>query len=105
MDTKLELWIGLVELRPFDKKAYGADGSFTNIITWASNVAEFRQKAETIAATMDLFVVDVEDAEPYLKRLQAYEVTEEIEEMASRAASNPNAIVYGTFYRHLRDDA
>ena len=105
MDTELELWIGLVELRPFDKKAYGAAGSFTNIITWASNIAEFRQKAETIAATMELFVVDVEDAEPYLKRLQTNEVTEEIEGMASRAEGNPNAIVYGTFYRYPRDEA
>jgi len=101
----LELWIGLVELRPFDKKAYGAAGSFTNIITWASNVAEFRQKAEIIAATMNLFVVDVEDAQPYLKRAQAHEVTEEIEEMASRAEGNPNAIVYGIFYLYPRDEA
>jgi hypothetical protein len=32
-------------------------------------------------------------------------VTEEIEEMASRAEGKLNAIVYGTFYRYPRDDA
>jgi hypothetical protein len=54
LDATVELWVGLVELRPCDKKAYGVAGSFTNIITWAPNIAEFRQKAETIAATMEL---------------------------------------------------
>ena len=105
MDADLELWIGLVELRPFDKKAYGAAGSFTSIITWASNVVQFRQKAETIASTLGLFVVDVEYAEPYLERLQAHEVSEDVEGMASRAKGNPNAIVYGTFHRYRQDEA
>jgi hypothetical protein len=105
MKIKREIRIGLVELRPLDKKAYGAAGSFTNIVTWASNPAEFRKKAETIASTMDLFVLDIEDAEPYLNRNRPHEVSEEIEEIASRAESNPNAIIYGTFHRYSRDGA
>ena len=93
-----ELWIGLIEIRPVDRKAYGAAGAFVDILTWASDPAEFRAKAETIARTMDLYVVDVENEQPLSTRLANTTPSEELEEMISRAESNPNAIVYGTFH-------
>ena len=99
------LWIGLVELRPLDRKAYGAAGAFTNIVTWACDVEGFREKAATIAATLDMFVVDVEQAEPLAKKTKSWTLTEEIDDMVHRAESNPNAIVYGTFHRYLFDEA
>ena len=102
---KLELWIGLVELRPLNRTAYGAAGAFTNIVTWASDLEGFRKKAETIAATMDLFVVDVEGAEPLKERSKRVALTEEIDDMVLRAESNPDAIIYGTFHDYRRDEA
>jgi hypothetical protein len=48
---QLELWLGLVELKPLDRKAYGAAGAFTNIVTWANDLEGFRRKADVIAAT------------------------------------------------------
>jgi hypothetical protein len=61
MPQQPELWIGVVEARPLDREAYGAAGAFTHIITWARSAAEFRQKADTILATLNLYVVGIEE--------------------------------------------
>lgn len=60
----MELWIGLVELKLLDRQSHGAAGAFANIATWASDPECFRRKAETMAATLDMHVIDVEGAEP-----------------------------------------
>lgn len=95
---------GLVELKPLDRQAYGAAGAFTNIVTWASDPDWFRRKAETIATTLDMYVIDVEGAEPVAHRAEQRS-TEEIDDMLSRAQFNPDAIVYGTFHRYPFDEA
>ena len=102
---RLELWIGLVELKPLNREAYGAAGAFTNIVTWACDVEGFRKKVEIIAAKIDMYVADVEDAEPLTQRTKNWTVTEEIEDMIFRAESNPNAIVHGTFHTYPFDQA
>jgi hypothetical protein len=102
---KAELWIGLVEMRPLDRKAYGAAGAFVDIVTWARNPTEFRSKAETIAATLDLYVVGVETEQPLSARLAKASPSEELEDMISRAEGNPNAIIWGTFHRWNFDTA
>jgi len=102
---QLELWIGLVELKPFDRKAYGAAGAFTSIVTWASDLEGFRRKADAIAATLGMYVADVEDAEALAARAERWMMTEEIDDMVLRAKSNPNAIVYGTFHCYPFDAA
>jgi hypothetical protein len=103
---KNQLWIGLVHLKPLNKgDLEGSAGAYTNIITWACNSAGFREKAETIAATMDLYVVEIEEDEPLSQRFPDSIMTEELEDMVSRAEHNPNAIVYGTFYHYPHDDA
>lgn len=105
MNQQPELWIGLVEFRPLNRAAYGAAGAFTNIVTWATNAVEFRKKAETIGATLDLYVAGVEEEEPLAARLVKADLDESIEDMVSRAEQNPNAIVYGTFHRYFHDEA
>src|SRR5947207_15433163 len=100
-----ELWIGLVDVKPLDRKAYGAAGAFTNIVTWACDIEEFRKKTETIAATLDMFVADIEEAAPLAERINAGSLPEEVEDMVLRAESNQNAIVYGTFHRYPFDEA
>lgn len=94
------LWIGLVELKPLDPRIYGAAGAFTNILTWACNSEGFRRKADVIAATLDMYVTEVEGAEPLMERMQRADLTEELDEMLLRAQSNPSAIIYGTFHRY-----
>jgi hypothetical protein len=100
-----ELWIGVVEVKPLNRQAYGAAGAFTNIVTWARNIEEFRAKSETIAATLDMYVLGVEDAEPLIQRTAKCQLQEQIADMVSRAESNPNAIIYGTFHRYPFDEA
>jgi hypothetical protein len=99
-----ELWIGLVELKPLDRKAYGAAGAFTNIVTRACDAQAFREKCEVIASELNvcgrsgrrgtLGLITKERA-----------LSEEIDDMVLRAESNPNAIVYGTFHRSSFDRA
>lgn len=100
-----ELWIGLVEMRPLDRKAYGAAGAFVDILTWARNPTEFKSKAETIAATLDLYVVGVGKEQPLAARLANALPSEELEDMISRAEGNPNAIIWGTFHTWNFDTA
>lgn len=100
-----ELWIGLVEMRPLDKKAYGAAGAFVDILTWACTASEYRAKAETIAGTLDLYVVGVEKEQPLSERLLNVTPSAELEDMISRAENNPNAIIWGTFHTWNFDTA
>jgi len=100
-----ELWIGLVEARPLDTKAYDAAGAFTHIVTWACDAAEFRTKADKILATLDLYVFEVEGEKPLAQWLEKRDPSDEIEDMIQRAESNPNAIVWGTFHRYRVDQA
>jgi hypothetical protein len=100
-----ELRIGLVELRPLDHKVYGAAGAFTNIVTWARDLEGFRLKADEIAAYLEMFVLDIEGAEPLAERAKGHTMAEEIDDMVRRAESNPNATVYGTFHKYPFDQA
>lgn len=99
------MWIGLVELRPLDRPAFGAAGAFTNLITWARSSDEFRAKAATIAAELNMYIVNVEEEEPLATRLKEHSVSEEIEDLVERAESNPNAILYSTLHTYERDGA
>jgi hypothetical protein len=92
-------------VKPLNRKASGAAGAFTNIVTWAHNIEEFRAKSEIIAATLDMYVMDVEDAEPLSQRTAKRQLTDEIADMVCRAESNSNAIIYGTFYTYPFDEA
>lgn len=106
MEREPELWIGLVHLRPLKKGGLdGCAGAYTNIITWACDIGDFRKNAETIAATLDLYVLEVDEAEQIEKRFGDSTLSEELEDMRSRAEHNPNAIVYGTFHTYPFDDA
>jgi hypothetical protein len=107
MEGSLELWIGLVHLRPqkpggAEDILEGAAGALTNVVTWAQNPNEFRKKAETLAAAMELCVVEIEDERPLHDEAVH---TEAVEDMLLQAESDPNAIIYGTFHLYMRDDA
>jgi hypothetical protein len=100
-----ELWIGLVELKPLNHEAFSAAGAFTNIVTWARDMGEFRSNADVIAGTLDMYVMDVEEVEPVAVRTAKCQLTEDIADMVQRAESNPAAIIYGTFHTYPFDEA
>ena len=103
--TRRELWIGLVEFKPLDREAYGAAGAFTNVLTWADGVPSFRQRAEELATSLKMYVADIDGAEPLQERASRVTLTEEVEDLQTRAESNPEAIVYGTFHTYPFDEA
>jgi hypothetical protein len=100
---RLELWSGVVELKPLNREEYGAVGAFTNIVTWARDAKEFRVKADTIAATLKMYAAQVENVAPIGDSSDDW--PEEFEDMVRRAESNPNAIIYGTFHNYPHDEA
>ncbi len=91
------LWIGLVDLKPLDCEAFGAAGAFTNIVTWANDINGFRQKADAVATTLEMYVVEIEEAEPIADRVKRHTLSEEIDGLVRQAESDPNAILYGRF--------
>jgi hypothetical protein len=105
MGAPLELWIGLVQLKPLNREVHGYAGAFTSIVTWACDVEGFCKKAEAIAASLGMFVVDVKEAEPLTQRTKSWTLSEEVEDMVRRAESNPNAIIYGAFHCYPFDEA
>jgi hypothetical protein len=98
------LWIGTLELRKLPGSDYlkGAVGAFVNLVTWARDSAEFRDKAGVLADGFDLFVVGIEREGPVANRSG---INDEIAEMIRRAETNPRAAIYGTFYTYRLDEA
>ena len=104
-----ELWIGCVWLKPLTPGNWSAiefpnanevphaAGAYSNVITWASGSKEFRLKAEKVATDWQLYVLDIENAEP-LRCRDRTGLDHELEDIALRAESNPNAIIFGTFH-------
>ena len=106
MKDQQELWIGVVHVRPRTQEARdglldGAAGAVTKFLTWARNPAEFREKAETMAKNMDLWLVEVVEE----TLLEDTTVTEEIEDMLVDLESDPTAIVHGTLNLYMQDDS
>jgi hypothetical protein len=66
------------------------------------DVEGFRKKSDVMAATMDLYVANVEEAEPLAERTRNGSLTEEMVDMALRAESNPNAIACGLSVQSTR---
>ena len=103
--NNLSCGFGLVEVKPLDRKAYGAAGAFTNIVTWACDIEGFRKKTETIAATLDMFVADIEGAEPLADRIKGRRSPRGNRGHGISGGINQEAIVYGTFHRYPFDEA
>ncbi len=98
METEREsIWIGLLEVSPREDAEVLRDvsGAFVNVVTWASNEAQFRKKAKIVMDKLKMAIMDVEDAEPIANR--GVLENAELLDIAARVESNPNAIIYGTF--------
>ena len=71
--------------------------AFTAVTTWATSPEEFREKCVPMFESYGWKLVDVERANPVPKD---GEFSEEVEDMLERTRTNPNAIIYGTFYSY-----
>ena len=104
--SSMEIWIGLVEVRPLEgcEILEGAKGAFINVVMSAASSEDYRSKSESTAAEMKLFVVDIERLEPVMaRRNREGDFNEEFEDMISRAADYPDEIVLGTFHLYDKD--
>jgi hypothetical protein len=55
---------------------------------------------EGLATTLKMRVIDVEGAAPVAERCRSHILTGEIDNLVIQARSNPNAVLYGTFFTH-----
>jgi len=101
--SQFELWIGLVELKPLDRREFEFAGAYTNIVAWADSPVSFNGKTNVIAKRLNMFVASIDDAEPLSAR--AGTATEEVDDLVRQAESDPEAIVFGTFDSYPSDDA
>ena len=92
--TKLELWIGRVEvLTPATDS--GDTKAFTNVITWASHQEEYRTTVARVFEEYGWSLLGIEESGPVALRSG---FDKEFQEAIDRATDNLNACIYTTFY-------
>ncbi len=99
-DQEKEIWIGMIEVRPFDDSKLLADvnGAFVNVLTWAINLEEFRRKVEELMNYLHLDIVGMEKAEPLANRGPEDELDDAIRHLAAEVRYNPDAIRHSSFH-------
>jgi hypothetical protein len=91
-----DIWIGTVEISWSDENSPNVfEPAFTVVTTWATSPEEFREKCTRKSYGWKL--LSVERAYPVPEN---GDFGEEVEDMLERTRSNPNAIIYGTFYSY-----
>jgi hypothetical protein len=96
--NKESIWIGLVEVSPLEDAEVlrDASGAFVNLVTWASNEAEFREKAKIVMDRLRLAIMGVEGVEPVANRGLLED--KELADIVSRVRNDPSAIIHSTFH-------
>ncbi len=96
--TKI-IWVGLVEVSPLFDSQISSDvtGAFVQVVTWASDLTEFRAKANVLMDHLHLRVDSIEGAKP-LPDWGSVDSDSGIARLASEAEGNEHAILYGTFH-------
>ena len=96
--TQSDIWIGTIEISWIDENRPGVfHPAFTVVTTWATNAEEFREKCIRMLESYGWKLIEVDRANPVPDNV---EFNEEVEDMLERTRSNPNAIIYGTFYTY-----
>ncbi len=92
------IWIGTIEISWSEEETPNLfQPAFTNVTTWASSAEEFREKCVRMLEDYGWKLLEVERSSPLP---QNGEFSDEIEDMIERTRTNPNAIIYGTFYSY-----
>jgi nicotinamide riboside kinase len=89
-----ELWTGRVELLT-PPTEFGDTKAFTNIVTWASDAQQFRDRVASVLEEYGWSLIDVEECGP-VSRFNS--LGEEVSEVVESAKVNPNACIYTTFH-------
>ncbi|HKN62443.1 MAG TPA: hypothetical protein VJW93_14775 [Candidatus Acidoferrales bacterium] len=96
--TQPVIWIGTIEISWTNEKTPSVfQPAFTVITTWATGPEEFREKCVRMLESYGWKLLGVERANPVPDGVA---FSEEVEDMLERTRTNPNAIIYGTFYSY-----
>ena len=93
------IWIGLVNVLP-DKNCKVLkknEGAFTNILTLANSSEEYRTKVGLILKVYKLHIIEIEDEERLIERMQKTQIDEEIIEL-SQSEFNNETVKIGTLH-------
>ena len=98
MKQEKRIWIGLVGVRslPDSDILRDSTGAYVNVVTWASDKAEYQKKAQELMDYLHLELVDIENPQPLKDRAKIEDP--ELADVVERAKGNPSAIMYGTFH-------
>jgi hypothetical protein len=98
------MWIGMVEVKcpPQNDILDGAKGAYVNIVAPAASEKDFYHQVEKAVKSLDLNLVNIDDAEPLSQRMTDYQVDEEIEKIAQEATEQ-NSLRFGTFHTFVDD--
>ena len=101
-----EVWIGMVQVIPMPGNTVlkGAKGAYLNVIAMASSEVEFSALVADELLRDHMYVMNVEDAEPFEDRAKHHTVVEEIEELVDQARMT-GEIGIATLYTYEEDAA
>jgi hypothetical protein len=77
----------------------GANGAYVNILCLATNESEFLNEAAKTLNFLGLNLVDVEDIEPIDKRIEKYEVDDNLLKLVKQV-NEENKVMLGTFHAY-----
>ena len=90
-----ELWIGVVEVLTEPSETSGNTRAFTNVVTWAHDLAGYEQRVASVFSKYGWTLLNTQN----VRRVsQGVEFQEAIKEIIARAKDNPEACIYSTFH-------
>jgi hypothetical protein len=89
-----DLWIGRVELLT-PPTEFGDTKAFTNIVTWASNAQQFKDRVASVLEEYGWSLIGVEECGEASKREN---IGEAVVDAMDKARGNPNACIYTSFH-------
>lgn len=90
-----ELWISVVEVLTDSNAGGGDTRAFTNVVTWASSVADYVNSVSAVFEKYGWVVLGTENARPIAREIG---FNEEISDIIERAKINPEACIFGAFH-------
>ncbi|MBB5065251.1 hypothetical protein [Granulicella mallensis] len=101
LSTEKSVWIGMVAVKPrpgSEILSGNVSGAFVNVLTWASDPLEFREKAKELMDYLALDLIGVKDEEPLSERQKTGDMEPDIVQIALEMEDNPRSIRYTTFH-------
>jgi len=90
-----ELWIGLAEVLTETSVESGNTRAFTNVVTWASDKADYVHSVTAVFEEYGWAVLGTENERPVAGLT---DFSEEITEIIERAKTNQDACIFATFH-------